>query len=93
MINSITELKLLWKTKLERVNNIPKTTTEAITRVMGVMPMFIQMQNLFKKYYVQFLFLQVPTQEMMFSSLRSTKTYLRNSMSEVGNYNSYVPCA
>jgi len=60
------------KTKLERTNTIPKPVIEAL--IMCNMDIYPN---------VQFIFKILCTPERMFSSLKTTKTYLQNSMPEV----------
>ena len=81
--NSIAELKL-WKIKLERINNIPKTAIEAL---------HVCNANIYPNvHFILKIICTLPvstsTPERMGSSLKRIKTYLRNSMSEVSNYNS-----
>lgn len=85
--NSIAELKL-WKIKLERMNNIPKTAVEALHIVCN--------PNIYPNvHFILKILCTLPvstsTPERMFSSLKRIKTYLRNSMSEVSNYISCAP--
>lgn len=86
MNNSIAELKL-WKIKLERMNNIPKTAVEAL---------HLCNPNIYPNvYFILKILCTLPvstsTPERMFSSLKRIKTYLRNSMSEVSNYINCAP--
>ncbi|XP_060845783.1 52 kDa repressor of the inhibitor of the protein kinase-like [Rhopalosiphum padi] len=75
--NSIAELKL-WKIKLERINNIPKTAIEAL---------HVCNANIYPNvHFILKILCTLPvstsTPERMFSSLKRIKTYLRNTMSE-----------
>ncbi|KAL4153196.1 hypothetical protein QTP88_001029 [Uroleucon formosanum] len=75
--NSIAELKL-WKIKLERINNIPKTAIE----VLHVCNANIYPNVHFILKILCTLPVSTSTPERMFSSLKRIKTYLRNGMSE-----------
>ncbi|KAL4123003.1 hypothetical protein QTP88_015236 [Uroleucon formosanum] len=75
--NSIAELKL-WKIKLERINNIPKTAIE----VLHVCNANIYPNVHFILKILCTLPVSTSTPERMFSSLKRIKTYLRNVMSE-----------
>lgn len=84
--NSIAELKL-WKIKLKRINNIPKTAIEAL---------HVCNANIYPNvHFILKILCTLPvstsTPERMFSSLKRIKGYLRNSMSVVSNYNSCAP--
>ncbi|XP_060845700.1 uncharacterized protein LOC132925309 [Rhopalosiphum padi] len=75
--NSIAELKL-WKIKLERINNIPKTAIEAL---------HVCNANIYPNvHFILKILCTLPvstsTPERMFSSLKRIKTYHRNTMSE-----------
>ncbi|KAL4107253.1 hypothetical protein QTP88_017633 [Uroleucon formosanum] len=75
--NSIAELKL-WKIKLERINNIPKTAIEAL---------HVCNANIYPNvHFILKILCTLPvstsTPERMFSSLKRIKTYLQNCMSE-----------
>lgn len=69
----------LWKTKLLRIGNFPKTGLEAIKLCNNEL-----FPNVYKLLQI-FCTLSVSTAEpeRMFSCLKRLKTYLRNTMSEV----------
>lgn len=76
--NSIAELKL-WKTKIERINSIPKTAIEAL-HVCNA-DIYPNLQFILKILCT--LPVSTSTPKRMFPSLKRIKTYLRNSISEV----------